>query len=751
MTVSLSVDSSGWTFANRDFTLAVTRDPARQKTPAVLTPRDRTSGLGLWTGFAGVTAHVGDFFLATEPHAELRLHVSEHTPERIVARLTDLRAASWEIAWTIEVEPQAIVIDALVLVGRDTRTDNEVDLLGFDVSAADETVWMGLDSGYVFPPKEWFAAPPPPITYAGNDGLRSATANRPRARFAGDGHDAMDVYFASGWGLRLSCAGDNFFYYVPQPPVTAPAGRWGKRHPARPYRYRAHERFGLGTAQVHEARRYAKGERLRVRARIERIAPAPFESLRIDTPDPELAATIKRYHRTHAHSSISHRAGFAGGWHNAGEQQHRGVSFEYFMHGKAHLYSLHPAVDSLLRRALDAVAAHHTWDDGLVWVGPMGQRGEFYEGNASMLIFLADYVRRSGDTSCLEHGRRWLGYIERHLDAATGLFRVASSSGVARPGGGAYVCNWWDVVACGGFDGHINALTYPALRDFARVERLAGNDEQAARVAALAERLRDGFNRLLWDEQAGRYVGWVDAEGVSHDAHYTGVNAIAAAEGIADEARARRILAGIEARLRELNYRGCSLPGNLAPIPPGEYNAGDWWLEHYGYPHYYDPFGVYENGGVWIWISGYYAAAWAAFDPERAYAHIDGILAQYRADNLYGAGNGYFWDPDTGSLQEGSMQEPYLANTVMCLWGLYALFGLELGIDDGLRIRPRLPRALADSRVGFRYRGCELTIAYEGHGSRLVALSIDGRPLDPAQPVPADAIRDGALLHARLA
>lgn len=747
MVLSLKHDAQTWILTNETFNLRLVSDATQGTFAALLSPSDAEHTLALWTGFAGITGHVHDYFLTTE--SSLSAHVSclEETPSRIVLNVTGLRAASWDVEWRITATPQALEWFILVVVGQTTRTDHEVDLLAFEVPPTFETTCMTMDTGYIFPPKSWFSGPPPVVSYEGNDDLRSVIHNRPRGRFAGDGHEWMELHFGERFGLRLACTTGNAFFYVPHVAETEPAPRPPQRLPMLRYRYRSFERFGIGTTYDKEFRTWPRGERLGATVYLTRTQPSPIETIRLDLPDTRAAETARRFHRSHAHSAIGHRCGFSGGWHNAGAPHRWSVSFEYFMHAKAHLYSVHPAMDRLFRNTLLAVGERDTRPDGFVWTGGMGGRGEFYEGNASMLMFLADYVRRTGDLTHLALGRRWLAFIERHIDPAVGLFRVPSSTGIARPGAGSYICNWWDVLACGGYDGFINMLTYPALRDFAQLEARAGNRREADRVAALAERLRDGCNDHLWDETNGRYIGWLDTEGGRHDAWYTPLNLIAVAEGVADRARSLRILRGIDAKLAALGYQGCSVPCNLEPIPPQEYNAGDWWLERFGYPHFYDPFGIYENGGIWIWVSGYYAAAWRQFDPDHAYRHLLAILDLYRRDGLYGGGNGYCWDPATGEMLEGSRQEPYLSNAVMCLWGLYALFGIELDLADGLRIAPHLPPALDGSRVGFRYAGYGMNVHFAGHGDCVSSLRIDGAACDPSAPLPLSLLRDGAEIE----
>jgi hypothetical protein len=705
-----------------------------------------------WTGFAGVTSHTREFFITTEQPQSPGVDVLEDTPARSCVRYGPLYAAAWEVYWTIAVTAVEIEWDVLVRVRRHTVPDDEINLLAFDVPPGEEFVQARFDTGYILPPKEWFAVPEPQVTYRGNDESGGILDRRPRFRFSGDGHETLYLDFAGSYGLSFTCKENNLFRLVPRIVLKPSPPPDPQRLPAARFAFRDGERFAIGPEEWKEGGRVLHAQtQLHACVRIAAHEPRRVEMMHLSTPDETVAERTVHYHRTHALGSIAHRCGFAGGWHNAGLPDGHSVSFEYFMHGKAHFYGLDPAVDAVMANALDSVHQRETHPDGLIWKYGFGGRGAFYESNASMLIFLADYARRTGDLSRLSLGENWADYILDHCSRDPFLYRCPASTGIPGFGRGAYISNWWDVVGCGGYDAFINVLTYPGLRDLALMERASGNTGAADRYTELAERFRRAFNDLFWDDDAGRYLSWVDTEGGRHDYFFTSVNVIAACEGIADEAQRRRLLHAIQARLDELGYQGFSLPGNLVSIPPEHYNAGDWWLEEYGYPHFYDEFGTYENGGIWPWVSAYYIAALAEFDPDAAYDHYLGILDQYARDNLQGAGNGYFWSPATGELTEGSRQEPYLANTAMTIWGFMSLFGLELDFEEGIRIRPRLPQRLDGAGFDLRYHGKPVRFTYSGYGLRVNALHVDGREYDPLAAIHAQALQEGSRVDVRVA
>lgn len=688
---------------------------------------DRPIRLSPWTGFAGITSHTREFFITTEAPQSPRAEVLDDTDDIIRVRYGPLLAASWEVFWTLTLRGDHLGWDVFVRVGRQTLPDDEVNLLAFDVPLGSRITQAWFDTGYILPPREWFTVEPPEVTYRGNDEYRGILDRRVRLKFAGDGHETLYVDLADGCGLSFTCKETNTFRIVPEAIARPKAPRDPARLATATFQWKSPERIAIGPAHWNEARIYHPGEQLHAAITIRAHHPAPIETMLLDTPDPTVADRTMRFHRSHAHGSIAHRAGFAGGWHNTGRPDGLSVSFEYFMHGKAHLYGLHPAIDRVMANALDSVYQRETHPDGLVWQHGFGGRGAFYENNASMLIFLADYVRKTGELSRIRYGETWAEYILANCSDDLCLYKAPNSTGKPGFGNGAYVCNWWDVVACGGYDAFINALTYPGLRDLALMEEAAGNAITAKRYAQAAERHRQAFNDLFWDEAEGRYISWVDTDGGRHDYFFTATNLIAAYEQIADADRRKRIIGSIDARLAEIGYTGFSLPCNLIPIPPEHYNAGDFWHRHYGYPHFYDSFGTYENGGIFPWYSAYYIAAKAEFDPDGAYDHFLAILDQYDRDQLQGAGNGYFWNPETGEVTEGSLQEPYLANVAMNVWGLFSLFGVKLGFDGSITVEPRLPQRLIGSRFDIRHRGRRVRFDFNASGSTSIDI-IDRSP-----------------------
>ena len=719
---------------------------------------DIETDFDLWTGFYGITSHTHDLVFSTETCDAPAVEVLRDDTEAVSVRTSPMMVQGWEVSWTVEMDDEALYIEPQIHVHRNTFTDNEVYELAFETNAPECIKDVVLDSNFIVPPREWFQQGYPTITYKGNF-ARSSYDQLRRWRFSGLAHDSMDIYFTHGFGLRLSCESNSSFKVL-RTPVKLPV-------PAYEYQYKSFERFGMGTPYANEKRHYYRDARLGCCVKITYREPAEIATLDVRTGSRRFDRLVRAYHKSHAHSTQRHRWGLDGGCHHVqgtpGVESHReggeyadtksydGVTFEYFMHGPPLRFSVLPGVTEQMHRAIES--AHSvTFPDGMVESGhALGQRGMFYEVNPSMILFTADYVKRTGDLSVLPAAERWLGYLLSQTTDKPFLFKTPNSTGISGHGNGAYISNWWDVIPMCGYDAYINALYYGAVVEMAKMEEAAGDTDEAKQLRRLCRRMHRDYNDLFWNRHKKRYVGWVDTAGGEHDAYYTFVQLLAMYYGLTSARDEKALLRKLDSDIRKCGYRDFSLPCNLLPIPPDDYNGGDWWAEEFGFPHFYDPFGTYENGGVWIWLSAYYMACWGRYDASRAYKHMVAILDEYDRSGLYGYGNGHFWDPATGKTRDGSKQEPYLANTVMSVWGLLTLFGVEQDIARGLFIRPNLPREMADSTFGLIYHGSRIRVRYHGWGGRVRSLRIGRQTLDPTKSVPRELISDGITITCEMA
>lgn len=187
--------------------------------------------------------------------------------------------------------------------------------------------------------------------------------------------------------------------------------------------------------------------------------------------------------------------------------------------------------------------------------------------------------------------------------------------------------DWLDIVWASYENAFVNAQLYEALTLWANCEKILGNPQQAARYAAIAQRLKTSFNKNVaaggfWSPEKNQYVYWRDKDGSVHgDNGVTPVNFAAIAFGLCDDPqRISGILDQIERRTTAEHLFHWPLCFDSFTRP--EVSEGNW------------PFPKYENGDIFpTW--GYLGIrAYAGYDKAIALKFIDNILQQYNKDGL---------------------------------------------------------------------------------------------------------------------
>ncbi len=221
----------------------------------------------------------------------------------------------------------------------------------------------------------------------------------------------------------------------------------------------------------------------------------------------------------------------------------------------------------------------HDAEDEYLMTGAAGLRG------------LADYLAQRASPEWF-HGR--LGAIRTRLAAmrardldGDGLIESAWRTGVS--GTGQWSTCWFDVISFGWKDAFANAILYPALRSLAETFARHGLGDEAADLAAWADRLKASYLPALHNPTTGWIAGWRCKEDKLHDHAFLAVNGAAITAGLVPTGLAREIC---ERLLRESERVGLppathGLPGNLWPIP--DEDRADI-IQGY-------PMGYYQNGG----------------------------------------------------------------------------------------------------------------------------------------------------------
>jgi len=153
--------------------------------------------------------------------------------------------------------------------------------------------------------------------------------------------------------------------------------------------------------------------------------------------------------------------------------------------------------------------------------------------------FLNQPDPRTGETMRSKFGRA-LAMLTDRLGGETGVITLDDPELQGTPD-----CkgnNYWDAWPFGHLDAYMNAHFYEALGWSADLYEALGDDPGAARLRALRPKVRERFNELFWDDEAGRYIGWIDQDGKRVDFGFVFLNLKAVAFGLADDERAVRVM-----------------------------------------------------------------------------------------------------------------------------------------------------------------------------------------------------------------
>lgn len=257
------------------------------------------------------------------------------------------------------------------------------------------------------------------------------------------------------------------------------------------------------------------------------------------------------------------------------------------------------------------------------------------------VLLLYAYVSQTGDPSILgeqDVGRKLAAVLDATADALdeNGLLDRSPASRH----------DWADNVFREGYVTYIECLVYGALR-------LGGSLlPDTARYRASAERVKDGVNRLLWNEELGYYVNFRSPEETETNLSIDTV--FAALFDLAPPERAKRMLAQMETRLETRNNPRYGEFGTLCVDPP--YASAARLVEKSAEPL------RYHNGAEWPYLSALYAFA------KKLY----GMDYRYPLERWYTAGL------ERGLATPVEYYSPfYPPGGMLQGWSAYAAFVLE--------------------------------------------------------------------------
>ncbi len=302
-------------------------------------------------------------------------------------------------------------------------------------------------------------------------------------------------------------------------------------------------------------------------------------------------------------------------------------------------------------------------------------------------------------------------YMLTEMDGATGILTIHDPRNDGTVDG--LSSNYWDQLnACGYQSAYENVLFYRSLLAMADIEFQYRDAQQGARYLQLAERAKQEFNRLFWDDETGRYITSVNVEGTRLDFGMTLVNFMACEAGLASEDQAKqiydwvdgkRIVQGDTSTGADIYALNCAARVNTVAYEarPVEWKGETryyWWgwgaLGPLPCTEGIGSFGNNgQNGGTIIYISYYDLMGRLRYlGGNDAFARFRKILDQFTAEQ-----------------QLRKVTEPWAAIGEFPESGLVPLTFVTgfMGISqdrEGLRIQPKLPDEMKTASVRqYRY------------------------------------------------
>jgi YVTN family beta-propeller protein len=362
-------------------------------------------------------------------------------------------------------------------------------------------------------------------------------------------------------------------------------------------------------------------------------------------------------------------------------------------------YPLDAAFRNYLISMLDSVAG-----DGKLIFG-LSSGGRYQDAALWALLGLYQYTIHTADLALFRDYQPaiarilsfWTGKIQRN-----GLVLSSASDG-----------NYYDAVNFGDsyYSTYINAFVHEVLVNMADLERAlseqdaaAGPAEQARRERMTAEgyeataaRIKDAMNAALWTPDSPHgpmYADWINNDSGEREYCFTDAAQYPPiAFGIASRAQAEQILSTADARLAQLpsltGYTGMGTPSVLWPLPA------------YANINGYD-FGVYMNGGMFLYVTYYEVVARAMTgDADGAYARLKGFTQGFQ-DNSWWATN---WAHPSGALENPHGNEPYLLDMLLTVASLtQGILGIR-GTWGRLSVTPAMPSGWEQAQARIIYRG----------------------------------------------
>ncbi len=364
------------------------------------------------------------------------------------------------------------------------------------------------------------------------------------------------------------------------------------------------------------------------------------------------------------------------------------------------------------------------------WTGDM----EFLETMMPRLRKAMAYMIKEGNGKefdhirCTMHGHDGRPGYTVHKDG-TKTFHVGHGKGG----------NYWDLLPFGWDDMYTTTHYYSALLAMAQLEEMTtgGIDPQALRDHAA--KVKKTANQKFWDDEAGRFVGTIDADGNPRDYGFTFVNLEAIHYGIASEEHAAKVLEWISG---ERIVEGDTSTGDdiyayrLAPRATTKRNI-EWYAHAWTGPETLPFGGQVQDGGAVLGFSFYDVMsriktrgandAWARLMAIRAWDEEVAAYGGYR--KYYNEGKGGTTLQGGGTAGGIGIDFEFTESSMLSAVVPLGFMGLK---PDGqvLHIEPNLPKACPQMTVrNLLYCGVRMDVTVSKGAVEIVVHEAPAQPL----------------------
>ena len=224
--------------------------------------------------------------------------------------------------------------------------------------------------------------------------------------------------------------------------------------------------------------------------------------------------------------------------------------------------------------------------------------GGHYDSPSFFVMMAYDYVNYSGDKAFLQEKINGKSILELCLLVMNKQMERSDGTGLLYKQGPFNKLDWADEVNRNGYVAYNEALYYRALYCLDKLCQACGVNGDIYKYNA--EKVKNAINKILWDEEKGYYVNYVDGDFIEDNLSVDTI--LIYLFGISDEVRSNRMLDAMENLLETKNnhiqqagdygvmcvypfYKGISATYGKSSQDYEYHNGGNWpyWSAIYAY------------------------------------------------------------------------------------------------------------------------------------------------------------------------